>query len=60
MIKIGLDGSKNGGLWVLKSFSGFGSGSLVSSNVLIRDGVGSNIRKSRDVLVVRWVVVSHG
>ena len=61
MIEIGLDGGKNGVLWVLKGLSSFGSSSLVSSNILIRDGIGSNIRKGGDVLVVVWVVVvSHG
>ena len=45
MIEIGLDGGKNGVLWVLKGLGSFGSSSLVSSNILIRDGISSNIRK---------------
>ena len=61
LVEIGFDGSEDSLLWVLKGLSSFSSGGFVSSNILIRDGIGSNIRKGRDVLVRVWVVVvSHG
>jgi len=48
LIKISLDGGEELRLWVLGNFSSFRSGSLMSGNILIRDGIGSNIRKGRD------------
>jgi hypothetical protein len=61
LVEIGFDGSKSLWLWVLEGLSSFRSGGFMSSNILIRDGIGSNIRKGRDVLIWVWVVVvSHG
>jgi hypothetical protein len=62
LIEVDLNGSKNGGLWVLEGLGGFSSSGLVSGDILIRDGIGSNIWEGRDELGVVWVVgvVSHG
>ena len=55
MVKIGFDGSEDSLLWVLKGLSSFSSGGFVSSNILIRDGIGSNIRKGRESMGARIV-----
>jgi len=46
LLEISFDGSEESSLWVLLGLGGFGSGSFVSSDVFIRDGIGSNVRKS--------------
>tara|TARA_B110000238_G_C15996193_1_gene382375 strand:- start:81 stop:392 length:312 start_codon:yes stop_codon:yes gene_type:complete len=46
LLEISFDGSEESSLWVLLGLGGFGSGGFVSSDVFIRDGIGSNVRKS--------------
>ena len=57
LIEVGLDGGEELSLWVLLNLSSFSSGGLVSSDVLIGDGIGSNIWESRNVLNRVWVMV---
>ena len=57
LIEVGLDGGEELGLWVLLNLGGFGSGGLVGSNILIGDGISSNIWESSNVLNRVWVVV---
>jgi hypothetical protein len=57
LVEVTLDGGKELSLWVLLNLSGFSSSSLVSSNVLIGNGISSHIWESRDVLNGVWVVM---
>ena len=60
LFEISSDGVEESLLWVFLYLGGISSGGFVGFNIGISDGISSNIRKGRDVLVVRWVVVSHG
>jgi len=57
LVEIALDGGEELSLWVLLNLSGFGSSRLVSSDVLIGNGVSSHIWESSNVLNGVWVVV---
>ena len=57
LVEVTLDGGEELSLWVLLNLSGFGSSRLVSSDVLIGNGVSSHIWESSNVLNGVWVVV---
>jgi len=57
LVEIALDGGEELSLWVLLNLSGFGSSRLVSSDVLIGNGISSHIWESSNVLNGVWVVV---
>ena len=57
LVKVGLDGGHELRLWVLLNLSGFGSSRLVSSDVLIGNGISSDIWESSNVLNRVWVMV---
>ena len=57
LVKVSLDGGEELSLWVLLNLSGFGSSRLVSSDVLIGNGISSDIWESRNVLNRVWVMV---
>ena len=57
LVEIGLDGGEELSLWVLLNLSGLGSGALVSGDVLIGDGISSDIWESSNVLNRVWVMV---
>ena len=52
LFEIGSDGVEESLLWVFLNFSGIGSGGLVGFNIGISDGIGSNIRKSSNILSI--------
>jgi len=57
LVEVALDGGEELSLWVLLNLSGFGSSRLVSSDVLIGNGISSHIWESSNVLNGVWVVV---
>tara|TARA_B110000503_G_scaffold104319_1_gene155632 strand:+ start:208 stop:750 length:543 start_codon:yes stop_codon:yes gene_type:complete len=57
LVEVSLDGGEELSLWVLLNLGGFTSSSLVSSDVLIGDGISSHIWESGNVLNGLWVVV---
>ena len=57
LLEIGLHGGEESGLWVLLNLGGLRSGSFVSGDVFLSDGVWSNIWEGSNELVVRWVVL---
>jgi len=57
LVKVGLDGGEELSLWVLLNLSSLSSGGLVSSDILIGNGISSDIWESRNVLNRVWVVV---
>ena len=57
LIEIGLDGGEELSLWVLLNLSGLSSGRLVSGDVLIGNGISSDIWEGGNVLNRVWVVV---
>jgi hypothetical protein len=57
LIEIGLDGGEELSLWVLLNLSGLSSGRLVSGDVLIGNGISSDIWEGGNVLNRLWVVV---
>jgi hypothetical protein len=60
LVEVVFDGGHEFSLWVLLNLGSLSSSRLVSSNILIRDGVGSNIWEGRNVLNGVWVVVVSG
>ena len=57
LVEVTLDGGEELSLWVLLNLSGFGSSRLVSSDVLIGNGISSDIWESSNVLNRVWVMV---
>ena len=57
LVEVSLDGGEELSLWVLLNLSGFGSSRLVSSDVLIGNGISSDIWESSNVLNRVWVMV---
>ena len=57
LVEVSLDGGEELSLWVLLNLSGFGSSGLVSSDVLIGNGISSDIWESSNVLNRVWVMV---
>jgi len=57
LVQVELDSGEHLQLWVLLHLGSLGSGGLVGSDVLIRDGIGSNIWEGGHVLGGAWVVV---
>jgi hypothetical protein len=57
LVEISSNGSEEFSLWVFLNLSSFRSGGLVGSDVLIRDGIGSNIGESSNILNRVWVMV---
>ena len=57
LVEVSSNGGEELSLWVLLNLSSFRSSGLVGSDVLIRDGIGSDIGKSSNELNGMWVVV---
>lgn len=57
LVEVGFDGGEELSLWVLLNLSSLSSGGLVGGDILIGNGISSDIWESRNVLNRVWVVV---